>query len=179
MKELQLWRFKSTILTVIKIILIEKGPLLPWHHRHMEAKFWISGPLWAISVQTDSVLCKTSLKYFSHVLRSKLHPLICEAQSHIRTDTKPSKSNNTFWNTTTCVYRRTWKTRGGPDLVRASWVHLSLSRVFGKYQKFRATNFKMGTKWGSCKHYILENSEARICIQTWFLKPPLRDLSPW
>lgn len=101
-----------------------------------------------------------------HILRSKLHPLICEAQSHIRTDTKPSKSNNIFWNTTTCVYRRTWKTRGGPDLVRASWVHL----VFGKYQKFRATNFKMGTKWGSCKHCILENSEARICIQTWYLK---------
>lgn len=39
------------------------------------------------------------------------------------------------------------KTCGGPDLVGASWVHLLLSRVFGKYHKLRAmvqNGYKMG-----------------------------------
>lgn len=89
-----------------------------------------------------------SLEYFSCVLRSKLCPLICGAQSHTRSDPKPSKeiSLDTAKNQqkqqhileyhNLCV--RTWKRHGGPDLVRPSWVHLALSRVLGRYQKFRA-----------------------------------------
>lgn len=82
------------------------------------------------------------------IVRSKVCPL--GAQSHDRTDLKPSKeiclytaktnksNNNIFWNIITNVYIRMQKKHGGPDLVRPLWVHLALPFVFSNFQMFGA-----------------------------------------
>lgn len=91
------------------------------------------------------------------IVRSKVCPL--GAQSHDRTDLKPSKeiclhaaktnksNNNIFWNIITNVYIRMQKRHGGPDLARSLWVHLALPFFF--LNQFPDV-WGHDTKWSRC-----------------------------